>query len=92
MKYLLKAAATRNHFLKQIDVICKDPDGSVKARYDEFIQFSHYQFVNADVSRYLAQHQSSYDHFRGLNADSDLTLNKLETAHDTFMGRSTLLG
>jgi hypothetical protein len=47
VKYLLKSAVVSNEHLKLIDVICLDPDGSVKARYDDFISFHYYRFFNA---------------------------------------------
>ena len=40
VRYLLKSAAINAFNLKTIDVICLDPDGSVEAKYREFINLS----------------------------------------------------
>lgn len=53
VRYLLKAAALDSFHLKTIDVICLDTDGSVKARYDTFIDHVGYRFKNADLAVYL---------------------------------------
>ena len=53
VRYLLKSAAIRSEHLKGIDVLCLDPDNTVKTRYDEFIDFPKYRFRNAGVQSYL---------------------------------------
>ena len=59
VRYLLMSAALESENLKSIDVICLDPDGSVKENYDEFIEFPSYNFVHAPVEDYLAE---NWDH------------------------------
>src|SRR5260221_3672472 len=52
IKYLLKAASMeKSHLqnLKNIDVVCKDPDKTVKKRYDEFITFTGYRFNERNI-------------------------------------------
>jgi hypothetical protein len=83
VKYLLKAAVSGGvPFLKQIDVICRDRDGSVKARYDDFITFSYYSFKSADIMDYLTAHVGLYPFD---NARPYLIFELLETAHQKFM-------
>lgn len=64
VKYLLKSAVTEARNLKQIDVICLDPKGDVKVRYDEFIDFPNYKFASIDVLEYLSHKfpSSQQDH------------------------------
>jgi hypothetical protein len=54
VKYLLKSAIVEARNLKQVDVICLDPKGDVRVRYDEFIDFPNYRFAPEDVSSYLS--------------------------------------
>lgn len=83
VKYLLKSAITKEPRLKQIDVICRDADGSVKARYDEFIKFDYYRFVSRSVDEYLALNNQMSGGDR-----TGLKFNKLEMAHANFMSRT----
>ncbi|HEX6901709.1 MAG TPA: SIR2 family protein [Thermoanaerobaculia bacterium] len=54
IKYLLRAAAIESPHLKKIDVLCRDDrKGSVRARYEEFIDFANFRFVNGNVVDYL---------------------------------------
>ena len=54
VKYLLKSAIVDAPHLKTIDVICHDSTGDVKRRYDEFIRFPNYQFLNGTTQAYLS--------------------------------------
>ena len=83
LKYLLKSAVIKEQNLKRIDVICRDPDGSVRKRYDEFIKFDYYKFVAGDVSKYLEIHNLQMNGNVGRN---EVLFNKIETAHTLFMG------
>lgn len=56
IKYLLRAALPESKsvsHVKQLDVLCYDPDGSVKERYDEFIDWPNYRFVSGRTESYL---------------------------------------
>lgn len=75
VKYLLKSAVTKAPHLKAIDVISLDQDGTVKNRYDEFMSFTYYRFVNKDVSEYLGQVS-----FSGIERTA-VRFDKLERAH-----------
>ena len=70
--------------LKGIDVLCMDPTGSVKARYDEFISFYRYRFTRASVVDYLNGHFEAlvkpFDHDFG----KPLVCDKLEGYHESF--------
>jgi len=56
IRYLLKASILKNNTLKSINVLCLDRWGTIKKRYDEFIQLppEKYQFSNIDVTDHLA--------------------------------------
>jgi len=84
VRYLLKAAAMHSPHLKSIDVICLDPKGDVKQRYDEFINFKYYRFFNAKIEEYLSTiyHKSVPEIVGSL---VPLNLNKLEDAHHEFV-------
>jgi hypothetical protein len=81
VKYLIKSAITKEPHIKKIDVICRDPDGSVKARFDDFIKFVNYRFANGTVEFYLRRHVNAY----GGGRMETLSLDKLEMAHNQFM-------
>ena len=54
VRYLLKAAALASEHLKTVHVLCvDDPVGTVQARYDSFVKFPGYKFLNRNVSMYL---------------------------------------
>jgi hypothetical protein len=80
VKYLLKSAVVSNDHLKLIDVICLDPDGGVKARYDDFISFRYYRYFNSSTELYLKTVKA---HSYG-GANDELALNALEAAHRSF--------
>jgi len=76
VRYLLKSAAISNQHLKRIDVICLDPDGSVEARYNEFMKFDYFRFFTEDTSQYLVTVFNSPSRTPTL-----IELNGLEEAH-----------
>jgi hypothetical protein len=83
VRYLFKSAVISNQHLKTIDIVCLDPDGSVKARYDQFVKFDYYRFFNADTLNYLTlvgRHASS--------APTLIELNRVEEAHSEFTSRN----
>lgn len=83
IKFLLKSAVVKTEHLKSIDVICVDNDGTVKQRYDDFLEFNYYRFTNANVIGYLnvlsEKQNGAYLH------GEPVRMNQLETAHDYFM-------
>lgn len=86
VKYLLKAATTDNPRLKRVDVICLDPHGDAKGRYDAFIKFDYYKFINASVIDYLKVLMKHYSQkVQGSSLQKEVALNQLETAHAEFV-------
>ncbi|HEX2906602.1 MAG TPA: hypothetical protein VHO69_07075 [Phototrophicaceae bacterium] len=76
-RFLLRAAIINTPNLRQIDVICKDDNGSVKKSYDEFVKYPKYRFVSAKIEDYLRKNE--WDDSNGvLRFD-------LEKAHKTFL-------
>lgn len=88
IKYLFKAAIAENKYLKTIDIICLDPDGSVEDRYRNFITYHKLKFRNADLGRYL---HSFYEPLREPHIDDMFRraqtkqLSNCENIHDDFM-------
>ena len=74
VKYLLKSAVTEAKNLKQIDVICLDQNGTVKSRFDEFIDFPNYRFASIDVTSYLGHKVSPFQAGRAVKFDFIETL------------------
>jgi hypothetical protein len=84
IKYILKAAVIYAENLKTIDVVCLDPDGRVKARYDEFIKFQKYVFKSDYAQSYLGQNFN----LRGWEQiATKVVFDKLERAHNNYFGR-----
>lgn len=83
IKYLLKAAIADSQHLKRIDVICRDQDGSVKRRYDEFVDFNYYQFFDKDIANYLEFNKRLIQ--RSGKYEKPCRMTKLEEAHDMFI-------
>ena len=86
IKYLLKSAVVGCKHLKTIDVICLDPDDSVKARFDELLAFGYYRFKDASVTDYLDSLMSTNQDIRRDNYTNrnSIKLNFLEKAHSNF--------
>lgn len=87
IKYLFKAATAKESFIQKIDVICKDPYGDVKQRYDDFIEYSFYDFRNEDIFKYFEEIVSVFSNEAGRNRDKVLW-NQLEIAHERFMNET----
>ena len=91
-KYLLKATLARGQYLKEVDVVCLDPDGSVRKRYSEFFVFPKLRFASEDVIEYLRLIKEA----RGLTSIGGGKLHYgnntmrpyqwLEEAHEKFFG------
>ncbi len=84
VKYLFKSAILKSQHLKTIDVICLDPDGSVKRRFDDFICFRNYRFVNANILDCLKMNISTRDIGDG-RTEQIATFPSLEKCHTRFM-------
>ena len=93
VKYLLKSAVLCSPHLKSIDVICKDLDGSVKKRYDDFIQFNFYRFANASTGDYLKElhDKCKNPRFTPNIRGKPVEMNKLESVHENFMDKYKIL-
>jgi hypothetical protein len=87
VKYLLKSAVIHAPHLKSIEVICKDSDGSVKRRYDEFIKFNYYKFLNTNVLNYLEHvvHETTSKETTATGVSKVSFVDKLESAHKDFL-------
>lgn len=86
IKYLLRAAVIQAPHLKQIDVLCLDPDGSVKRNYDKFIDFKNYRFKSASVEDYLKLNLRHNSQIHKSNQAEQVIFSRLEDAHTAFMG------
>jgi hypothetical protein len=82
LRYLLKSAAIDSQHLKSIDVICLDPDDSVKKRYQEFITFPRLRFANKDMESYLGFSPNKID---VRTSSGEYQYDTLEDHHDAFM-------
>jgi SIR2-like protein len=91
VKYLFKSAIVNSDHLKQIDVICLDPQGNVRNRYDDFIDFNYYRFKNLSVEDYLIGNAeqldlfNSHKQFNHGKLKQGIEFNKLELVHERFM-------
>lgn len=83
VKYLFKAAVMKAPHLKRLDILCLDADGSVRQRYDAFVEFPRYSFKNKDVIDYL-QFYTKYLKIHREDRYEILEFNKLENAHTSF--------
>jgi hypothetical protein len=81
VRYLLKAAALDAPHLKNVDVLCLDPDGRVEQRYDDFVTLPTYRFANIDLMRYLEGIERSFSR-RG----AEMTFDGLESLHTRLFG------
>ena len=86
LRYLIKSAVMAAPHVKTIDVICRDPDSSVKRRYRSFFTFRNFRFVDSDVLSYL-NFISEWHAKRGGGVNT-LNTSLLEDAHEEFMQRA----
>jgi hypothetical protein len=90
VKYLLKSAVIESdNRLQKIDVVCRDGDGSVRKRYDEFVKFDYYNFISGDVTDYLRMLMSVSQpkdyQLRMAAMKEGWKFDRLEDAHAKFM-------
>ncbi len=85
VRYLLKSAVLNAAHLKTINVICHDPSGEVKKRFDAFICFNFYRFVNAKTEEYLS---FIFDN-PGIRDDDKISMDRLEITHNEFVQKYT---
>jgi len=86
-RYLVKTAVADGQFLKEIDVICLDPSGDVRSRYEAFVQPERMHFISANVLKYLGELER-WDDFGDLIPDAVRDIRPfghLEDAHAGFM-------
>lgn len=88
VRYLLESAAVHSTHLKNIDVLCLDPDGSVRKKYEAFLRFPRYRFKADNILKYL---ELAWARSRGTTAPignppvgSTLNFDGLELAHEQF--------
>ncbi len=87
VKYLFKAAVSESPRLKALDVICLDPDGSVRKRYEAFIKFRDFRFQSARLEEYFSGLMEEIGG-RHQKRDDPVEFRHLETVHNAFMKRS----
>lgn len=85
IKYLLKAAVIENEHLKEIDVLCLDPDGEIRKRYDAFIPFRYYRFFDVDVLRYLENMKISGEALKIQSETATAIFDRAEDGHRNFV-------
>jgi hypothetical protein len=90
VRYFLKSAAIDAFNLKNIDVICLDPDGSVRQKYDDFITFKNYRFINANVVDYLSANDRAIYERRKRNVKPCEKMDQLEVVHEGFVSELIL--
>lgn len=89
-RFFLKSALLRNDRLKKIDIICYDPNGSVRNNYSDFIdsQFPGYRFMNKKVDDYFYELKS--ETIKKSYNGSAICFNQLEEAHEKFMNSKSI--
>lgn len=90
-RYLMKAALADGRHTKEIDVICLDRDGTVRARYEEFVIYRNLRFHSTDLSDYLENVSTSrLAHRMRVEPEKDLynPYQWLEDAHRNFLSDS----
>ena len=83
-KYFLKAAMSETKHLKSIDVLCLDPDGAAKSRFNEFVEYSGYRFCSRDVLSYFSEIRENTKTLGVMRKAEPLEMLGLEEAHDNF--------
>ena len=84
VKYLLKSSVTESPQLKAIDVICWDPDGTVKGRYKNFVEFRDLRFRSAKLEDYFGAVINAIGDPNRLPM-KQMVFDHLERAHSRFM-------
>jgi hypothetical protein len=84
-RYLLKAAATSGHYLKEIDVVCLDPSEEVRSRYASLVVFPKLRFTPRNVLEYLgAIRKNTRDAISPTDTLAAKPYDGLEGAHESF--------
>src|SRR5262249_4070004 len=86
IRYLLAAALRNNGVLKQVDMICLDPDGDVKARFERTITFRRRRFISDYTQQYLSTMSGNLPR----KGDVNIYEGMLELGHDNFMARAVI--
>jgi hypothetical protein len=84
VKYLLKSSVTESTKLKAIDVICWDPDGTVRGRYKSFVEFRDLRFRSAKLEDYFGAVIKAIGEPSRLSM-KQMVFDHLEGAHSRFM-------
>jgi hypothetical protein len=82
LRYFLKSALAEAEHLKSFDVLCLDPDGTVKQRYADLVAFRYGRFVSANTADYLSQ----TSHVGSVSAQ--VAFDVLEDGHQRFFERA----
>jgi hypothetical protein len=88
-RYLLKAAVLQSEHLKNIDILCYDPDGSVRERYRDTIAFTGARFLDSTTEKYLSRQRISMS-MRAIDFHQ-LLFPTLESDHNALFGQATPL-
>ncbi|MGB2981634.1 MAG: hypothetical protein WBC77_10355, partial [Candidatus Zixiibacteriota bacterium] len=84
VKYLLKSSVTESPKLKAIDVICWDPDGTVREKYESFVEFRDFRFRSAKLENYFAGLTEAIDK-RIRSSEDKMVFDHIEGVHSRFM-------
>jgi len=84
-QYLLAAALTDNEALRGIDVVCLDPDGAVRSRYERIISFRPLNFVSANLTEYLSLIKDGFTGAVDLARDNRRMDTDMERGHREFL-------
>jgi len=85
-QYFLKAAISNNPYLKCIDVVCKDANGSVKSRYKDHFSFRDFRFQTGDLADYCKPLWANV-HPGHFARNAHILCNALESIHMAFMAQ-----
>jgi len=85
VRYLFKSAVIDTFNLKKVDVICVDPTGEVRKRYDDFVLHKNYRFVSYDFAKFLKKLSMIKSHIHSIDGIKTVKFNTLESLHDDFM-------
>jgi len=87
VRYLLKSAIIDTLNLKSLDVLCRDAYGQVRKRFDAFMSFPKYRFVEGDVIEYLASIRDSMSG-HSYSKNDQFTLEFPEDMHEEFISKA----
>lgn len=84
IKYLLKASLKNLQNIKSFDIICYDEKDEVRARFERFLDFDNYRFLNCKLNNY-------FDPRNNIKKEYYSQLMDLEVFHDEFMRNSCFI-